>query len=148
VARRPAEVHPQEHLRPVGGLGAAGARADRDHGAVPVVLAGEQEQGPLPLEVLAERSDVPLELGFQLGVRRLGEELRELSGRLGARLEAAPRVDLVAEALGLLQDGLGRPLVIPEPGFLGLRIELGEAAFGGLEVKDAPRSTGSARRDP
>ena len=51
----------------------------------------------------------------------------------------------VAQAVGLAQDLLRGALVVPEPGFLGQRVELGDARFLGLEVKDAPRSTGSAR---
>ena len=55
MALGPAQVHPQEHLGPVGRLGAAGAGADRqDRGAL-VVLAGEQERGPLAVEVGLER---------------------------------------------------------------------------------------------
>ena len=40
----PAQVHPEEHLGPVGGLGAARAGADREDRAARVVLAREQEQ--------------------------------------------------------------------------------------------------------
>jgi hypothetical protein len=38
----PAQVHPQQHLGPVLGVGAAGARAHRDDGIAGVVLAAEQ----------------------------------------------------------------------------------------------------------
>ncbi len=43
----PAQVHPQEHLGPVGGLGAPGAGTDREQGRPIVVLAGEQQRGAL-----------------------------------------------------------------------------------------------------
>ena len=54
VALAPAQVHALEHLGPVGGLGAAGARADRDDGVLRVVLAREQQQRALALELGAQ----------------------------------------------------------------------------------------------
>src|SRR6185503_21042279 len=39
MALGPAQVHPQEHLGPVGRLGATRARADREQGRALVVLA-------------------------------------------------------------------------------------------------------------
>ena len=75
MALRPAQVHPQEHLGPVGRLGAAGAGADgQDRGAL-VVLAGEQERGALAREVGLERRGVAVQLGVELGVGRLVEQL-------------------------------------------------------------------------
>jgi hypothetical protein len=148
VARRPAQVHPQEHLRPVGRLGSAGTRADRDHRPVAVVFAAEQQQRALAFEVLRERRDIPLEVGLELRIGGLGQELGQLLDGSGPSLEAAPRLDLISEALRFLQDGLGGSLIVPETGDPGLGVQLGEAPLGGLEVKDAPTSTGSARRDP
>ena len=148
VARGPAEIHPEEHLGPVRGLGAARTGADRQDRAVAVVVAGEQQQRPLPREVLLQRRDVTVQLGLELRVRGIGEQRRQLLDRGRACLEPAPGFDLVAETLGLLQDGLCRALVVPEAGFLRPGVELGDPRLGGPEVKDAPRSTGSARRDP
>jgi hypothetical protein len=45
----------------------------------------------------------------------------------------------------LADDLLSGALVVPEAGLEGQCVELGDAPFLGLEVKDAPRSTGSAR---
>jgi hypothetical protein len=148
MSLRPSEVHPEEHLGPVGRLGASGTRADREDGAAAVVLAGEEEERALASEVLLEGGDVPRELGFEVPVGAVGQQLRELGGRGRALLQPAPGGDLVAEALGLPQDLLRGTLVIPEAGSEGERVELGDAAILGLEVKDAPRSTGSARPDP
>jgi hypothetical protein len=92
-------------------------------------------------EVLRQRGHLALELGLELGVGGLGEQLDQLLDGPGPCLEAAPGVDLVAEALGLPQDRLGVALVVPEAGCLRADIELGDAPFGGLEVKDAPTST-------
>jgi hypothetical protein len=141
MALGPAEVHPEEHLRPVRRLGAAGARADREERRPLVVLAGEQERGPFTGEVGLERGGLAVELGGQLGIVGLGDEL-------GGRLEVVdpseqrlPQLDLGAQAVGFAEDLLRDPLVVPEAGFDGQRVELCDARFLGREVKDAPRST-------
>ena len=148
VPLRPAEVHPQEHLGPVGRLGAAGAGADREEGGALVVLTREEQRRPLAREVGLERGGIAFELGLELGVRRLVQELDRGQQVVGAHQEVAPRRHLAAEAVGLAQDLLRGAAVIPEPGFLGQRLDLGDSGFLRLEVKDAPRSTGSVRPGP
>jgi hypothetical protein len=95
VAFGPAQVHPQEHLGPVCGLGSAGPGADGEKGIAGVVLAAE-EQVPPGFGVFA----------FEL-VRLLGDVLKEaliavvlgqieqLEGGLGAGFEMAPKRQLV-----------------------------------------------------
>jgi hypothetical protein len=73
MAFRPAQVHPQEHLGPVGRLGAAGAGADRQERGALVVLPGEEERGALASEIGVEARGVAIELGLELGVRGLGK---------------------------------------------------------------------------
>ena len=146
VALGPAQVHPQEHLGPVGRLRAAGARADRQERRPLVVLAGEQQGGPLAQEVGLERRRVALELGLELGVGRLVRASSTAASRSSARASSSRQVvDLAAQAVGLAQDLLGGAPVVPEAGFLGQRLDLGDPRFLGLEVKDAPRSTGSVQ---
>jgi hypothetical protein len=148
VALAPAEVHPQEHLGPVGGLGPARAGADRHDRVLRVVLAREQEQRPLPVELQRERIGFAGDVGFGVGVRGVGEERLELLQVVDALLERAPGLDLVAQALRLADDLLCGPLVVPEPGLDRARVQLLDPLLLGGEVKDAPRSTGSARRGP
>ena len=142
---RPAQVHPQEHLGPVGGLGAAGARADGQDGVAIVVLAGEQEGGPLADDVLLEGGGVAGQLGFEFGVGAFVEQLERRLQVLGAGGEGSPGGDFLAQAVRLAEDLLRAALVVPEPGFLGQCLEFGDPCVLGLEVKDAPRSTGSVR---
>ena len=68
VPLRPPEVHPQEHCRPVGGLGAAGAGADRQDRGPAVVLAGEEQLRAFAGEVRVEVVDGAVDLGLELGV--------------------------------------------------------------------------------
>jgi len=131
VALRPLEVHPQQHVRPVGGLGAAGTGADREDRVLRVVLAAEQEQRALPLELRRQGRGLTLEVGLGLGVGRLGEQLGELGYVVRALLDGAPEGDLLAQALGLAGDLLRLALVVPESGLDGARVELRDADFLG-----------------
>ena len=90
------------------------------------------------------------QLGGQLRVTGLLDELEGRQEILDSCLEPPPQLDLGSEPVGLAEDLLGASLVVPEPGLAGQRLQLGDAAFLGLEVKDAPRSTESARpgREP
>ena len=110
-----------------------------------VVLAREQQRGALAAELGFERFRVPVELRFELGIRGLVEELERGLEVRGPRQQVTPRLDLGAQAVGLAKDLLGGPLVVPEPGFLGQCLELGDALGLRVEVKGAPRSTGSVR---
>jgi len=131
VALRPLEVHPQQHVRPVGGLGAAGAGADREDRVLRVVLAAEQEQRALALELRGQGGGLTLEVGLRLGVGGVCEELGELGDVVRALLDRAPEGDLLAQALGLAGDLLRLALVVPEPGLDGAPVELGDADFLG-----------------
>jgi hypothetical protein len=150
VALGPAEVHPEEHLGPVGRFGPAGAGTDRKNRSALVVLAREEEGGSFPCKVGLEGADLAIELRAQLGVTRFLDKLERREEIVDPAFEAAPQIDVGAEAIRLAQDLLGGPLVVPEAGLAGQRLELGDAALPGLEVKDAPRSTESARpgREP
>jgi hypothetical protein len=95
VAFGPAQVHPQEHLGPVGGFGPAGAGADGEQGISSVVLAAEEQvpsgYGIFAVELVRLLGDV---LEETLIVVVLGQ-LEQLEGGLGARLEMAPQRQLV-----------------------------------------------------
>jgi hypothetical protein len=138
VVLRPAEIHPQEHRRPVGRLGSAGPGADCDDRAPLVVLAREQERRPFALERLVELVGVALELGRDVGVFFCERE--QLDEILGLLDDARPQLDLGAQAVGFAEETLRPTLVVPEPGGLGEAVDLGYAAGFGLEVKAAPRS--------
>jgi hypothetical protein len=86
-----------------------------------------------------------IQLGRQLLVAGLLDELEGREQIVDARLESSPELDLGPEAVCLTKDLLGVALIVPEPGFAGQRLELTDSTFLGGKVKDAPRSTGSAR---
>jgi hypothetical protein len=109
------------------------------------VLAGEQQRRSLASEVLLERRGVLVDLGLQA---RIGLLVQQVDGRLeviGTRAQSLPDIDLGTEAVGLAEDLLRGALVVPEPGFERQRVELPDTLSFGVEVKGAPRSTGSSR---
>jgi hypothetical protein len=87
-----------------------------------IVLAREQQRGPLAGEVTLKRCSLAVELGGQLGVGRFLDELEGCQKIGGASFEAAPQLDLVPQPAGFAKDLLGVPLVIPETGFGRLRL--------------------------
>jgi hypothetical protein len=137
----PAEIHPDEHLGPVGRFRAAGAGADRQEGAAIVVLAAEQELRPLAREVRFEGRRLAIEFRRQLGVARFLDELERRQEIVGAGREVAPEGDLGTKRVGFAEDLLRRALVVPEAGRGRQCFELCGSTLLGLEVKDAPRST-------
>ena len=78
----PHQVHAQEHLGPVAGLGAAGAGVDRDEGVAVVVRAAEHRLKLERLEVRLGLLDGLADLVVELVVARLlGQLDRGLPGR-------------------------------------------------------------------
>jgi hypothetical protein len=132
VTLGPAEIHPQEHLRPVGGFGAAGARADREKGRPLVVLPGEEQRRPLPPEVCLERRGITLELGLELGVGGFLEQLDRSKQVVGASRQISPGGCFAPNAVGFAEDLLRGSAVVPETRLLGLGLDLCDSGFLGL----------------
>jgi hypothetical protein len=109
------------------------------------MFAGEQQRGPLAGEVALERGCIAVQFGLELRVGRLRQQIDGSFEVGGARRQGTPQVDLGAQAVGFAEDLLGVALVVPEAGLEGQRVERGDAGLFRLEVKGAPRSTGSVR---
>ena len=142
----PAHLHPQNHLRPVLGVGAAGAGVDRHERVTRVVGAGEQA-------LLLERQQPCLDR-FQLPLE-LAREVRILFGQLDERLEVLDVGGDAAEGLEsagqarVFGAGLGRRLgVVPEPGLAHLCLERRDALGERCGVKDSPRAAEAGRESP
>ena len=89
-----------------------------------IVLTREEQRGPLAGEVRLEGGRLAVELGGQLRIGRFLDELEGCQeiGRPG--FETAPELDLGPQSVGLTENLLGYPLVIPEPGLRRLRLQL------------------------
>src|SRR5439155_2923439 len=110
----------------------------------PVVLAREQELRSFAVEVTLEVIDRAVDLCLELGVAGL---LGQLEGSLeitGAGQQARPQLDVGAQAVRLAQHLLRGPAIVPEARLRGACLETGQSRLPGREVKDAPRSIGSA----
>jgi hypothetical protein len=132
VSLGPTQIHPSQHLGPIGCLCAAGPGADREQCAAFVELAGEEEQGPLPLEVALEGRGLAVELGGQLGIARFLDELEGGQEIVRPSVEVTPQTDVGAKTVGLAQDLLRGTLVVPETRGGCLRVQLGDAPFPGV----------------
>ena len=135
----PADVHPHQHLGPVGGVHPAGAGTDGDQRLALVVLAREQGAHLGGLDVGAQR----LELGVGLGERVcrwppfafLGRQLVEHR----QVVEALPQLlDPAQLALGvgqLTRHPLRAGLVVPQIGIGRLVFELLDAAAQTVHIE-------------
>jgi len=85
-------------------------------------------------------------LGLELCVAGLLGQLDRGLEVIGPREDARPELDVGPEAVGLAQDVLCGPAVLPETRLRRACVELGQARLLAREVKDAPRSIGSAPR--
>ena len=139
----PAQVHAQEDLRPVLGVGPPRPGMDGDDRVAGVVLAAEQAR-------LFELRQAPLDRG-QLGAQ-LGRHLLVLGGHLGQLAEVGDLGLQIAERLQLaLGAGVGggdarrRFLVVPEAGPLHLGLQALDLGFERRGVKGSPRAGTAAR---
>jgi len=98
VCRAPAQVHAQQHLRPVLRLGTTGPRLDVEKGTVRVHLAAEHapqlEMAHLAFELLC----VALDVARRTLIALAGSELEQLAGITDALGGAVDLGDLRAQA--------------------------------------------------
>ncbi len=115
----PAEVHAQEHLGEVLGVGSTRVGLDRDDGVARVVLAREEGVLLEARQLLLDRLERGLDVGGHVAVH--GEELARV-------VVLAPEPLVALEPLGdpgVLGGDRGRALlVVPEAGLAHLRLEL------------------------
>ena len=134
----PAQVHTQQHLRPVLRLGAAGARLDVEKRVVRVHLAAKhafQLQVPhLGLEALRVALDVAR--GALLALR-LGqfEELGSLADALGGAVDLA---DVARQASSFTPELLRARRVRPDGGILQLARNFLEPLLLAVVLKETP----------
>jgi hypothetical protein len=83
----------------------------------------------LQLIVAGERLVLGIHTGCHLVVAGLGGQVSQLDQVAGARLEASPGGDVLAQRLGFAQDLLGLALVIPEAGLGAPAVEVREASL-------------------
>jgi hypothetical protein len=120
----PALVHAEHHLRPVLGVGPAGARLERHDRVALVVLALEQRLLLEQPELAPERDDRRLDLR-----RHLRIELEQVGCVVVLLPQALVHPEAPRDPGVLRRDPLGALLVVPEAGLAHLRLELAEPAL-------------------
>ena len=109
---RPAQVHAEEHLGPVLGVGPPRSRVDLQDRIAGVVLSGEERVLLEPPELAFERVDDLGDLRAELALTE-GEELLRV---VVLALEALVALELPRRACVLGRDASGPGLVVPETG--------------------------------
>ena len=133
----PAAVHAQQHLGPVGGVGAAGPGVDLADGVALVVLAGEEGLQVDGGEVAVEAGQPAGDLLLQRLVALLAGQLVERLEVGQAALEPLDEVDVVLDAGQLGRHLPGRIGVVPQRRVAGLLFELDETGPGGVDAEIA-----------
>ncbi len=125
VALRPAQVHPHQHLRPVGGVHPSGLGLDRDQRVPLVVVAGQQRPH---LELVDLPAQPP---GFRLHLdpgRRVVLGLSQLVQHLDV-VQPAPQLGHPPDVALNMGQPAGHPLgglrVVPQAGAAGPLFEVG-----------------------
>jgi hypothetical protein len=146
VRFRPAQVHAQEHLRPVLGLGTARARLDVEVGAVGVHLAREHASELEAGQPLLERSEVRLDLADGLGILFLDSEAQQFVGVAETGSQFVEDDDDLLELRALLAQGL-RPLgFVPDIRLFQLALDFYEPLGFAVVVKDTPSTQPCVQR--
>ena len=134
----PAQVHAQQHLRPVLGLQAPGPGMDADDSVVGVEFPREQalllEAVDFPLQPGYSPADVPAQAGIVLVLRELGEFFQFPL----FRRQLLPDIHRAGNGPRAAQDAAGVVLIVPEVGAGGLFLELLGLRPLALYVKDTP----------
>src|SRR5690606_13070868 len=134
----PAQVHAQQHFRPILGLGAAGAGLDIQVGIVGVHLAGEHAAEFQLGKTGVEAAHFTANLLHRVGVVLVHRHLQQFPGIGDAAVEGFDGFHHRFEGGPLAAEVLGPLRVVPHVGVAELELYLGEALLLGGVVKDTP----------
>ena len=138
AALGPAEVHAQQHLRPVLRLGPAGARMNRDDGVALIVLAAEHLANLGAFDLLAQLGQTRLHVaGHVLALLGPFEQHGQVVGLAAQRLG---EIEVLLQPAAPLQHALGTGLIAPEVRRGGLPLQLRHLRFDSGRVKDSSAS--------
>jgi hypothetical protein len=134
----PAQVHPQQHLGPVLGLGAAGAGLDVDEGVGRIHPAGEHALELERLGTLLESGDVGDDRLRGVLVALGCGEIEQVGGLVERLADALQLADDLLQAGTLAPQLLGARSVVPDLGKLEFAGDFFEAFLFAGVVKDTP----------
>jgi hypothetical protein len=125
VTLGPAEVHPQEDLGPIGGLGAAGSGADGQESIALVVLTAKEQVAACDAVLGFECGSLAGDVCQEALVLLFLSESEQLQRRLGARFQVSPELEFFAKSLGFAKRLLRTPLIVPETRLANGSVQLG-----------------------
>jgi len=131
-----AQVHPQQHRRPVLRLGSAAPGLDVDEAGVGVHRIVKHPAELHVADGVLERVDVLRHRDQHRIVGLAARQLEELAAVLQARIEVVQRPDDGLELLAFLAELLGPLGIVPDPGILQGARHRAKALGLDLEVKD------------
>jgi hypothetical protein len=134
----PPREHPQQHVRPILGLGAARPRLDRRDRIVRVVLPGQERFELDPFEILLEPLDRGGELLGELGIDGVRQQVVDRDRVLEAAPESVEPLERRAQPSELGRDPPALRGVVPERGIGGLGLQLIGLCPFRVDVKGTP----------
>lgn len=144
----PAQVHAQQHVGPVLGLGAAGAGLDVQVGVVRVHLAAEHAAELQLLEDLAQTLDFVGNVVDGALVVFLDRHVQQVAGVGQAAGQVVQGFHHLRQLGALAAEVLGVFGVVPDVGVFELAVYFDQAIMLLIVVKDTPEWSGCARRGP
>ena len=133
----PAQVHAQQHLGPVLGLGAAGSGMKGDDGVPAVVGAAEELAQLHARQAVRNLPETGFRLFQGLGVVLFLGQVQKEARFLDARVALAVVVHGLPEQGLFLEDLLGLVGVVPEVGLGGEGYQFVDSLLLAVDVKDA-----------
>jgi hypothetical protein len=137
----PAQIHPQQHLRPVLRLGSTGSRVDRHQGIVSILGAGELQ---FELELGQARSHLLEKIRNLLGLLALGDQLQPYGHLFGVLVELIESLQVAFQTAALLQQGRTLGRIVPEVRGLHLLVDFRQLLAQAPFVKGTPGDYRSA----
>jgi hypothetical protein len=135
VALGPTGIHAVEHLRPVLGLGAAGAGVESEDGVVGVIFPGEQGRQAAVADLLFQGLIALGHLVQLAGVILLLGHFAQGQGVLPVGDQVVILLDLILQPLDLLGNALAALHIVPKALLLRLDLQLGQLLPGGLNIQ-------------
>ena len=144
---RPAQVHAQQHLRPILRLRPAGTRLDVEERGIAVQFACEHSLELEFLDGLLEAIEIRDDLVDRLGVVLIDRERQQFARIVEAGAQIVQGGDDGLERRALLAERLRTRLIVPDIRFLELTLDLGQPLCLLFVVKGTPLTRTCVRQD-
>ena len=143
---RPAQIHTQNHLRPVLGFCAAGTRLDVEIRVVGIHLTGEHTAKLKVTDTPLVDFEIANDLVDRIGIIFVERQVEELAGIAKTGRQFVETDNDLFERGALLAKRLGAIGFVPDVGLFELALDFGQAFGLALVVKDTSSTPGCVQR--